>query len=155
MQETMNYKEALKYSMNLCGKQERCKSEVRFKLQKYGLNDTDIERVLTTLEDEGFIDESRFVAMFASDKLRFNKWGRIKIRYMLNQKQIPGEIIDEILGDMDEVEYEYILKQEITKKRKSIRSGSTWEIRNKLFGFARQRGFEPDIIKIALDAELE
>ena len=151
----MNYKEALNYSMNLCSKQERCKHDIRGKLKKYGLKETDIERVLTALKEEKFIDESRFASMFAHDKLRLNKWGRIKIRYMLYHKQISGEIIDEALQKMDQDEYEEILRQELTKKKTSIRSGSPWDIRNKLFGFARQRGFEPDLIKSVLDTELE
>ena len=51
--------------------------------------------------------------------------------------------------------YEEILQQELTKKKKSIRKGSSRDIRNKLFGFAQQRGFEPDLIKKVLDTELE
>lgn len=151
----MNYKEALNYSMNLCSKQERCKGDIREKLQKYGLNEADIAKVLSELEKEKFIDETRFAAMFASDKLRLNRWGKIKIRHMLYQKQISGDIIDEALQKMDGDEYEEILYHELVKKKKTIRSGSPWEIRGKLFGFARQRGFEPDLINRVLNRELE
>ena len=87
----MNYKEALKYSMNLCSRQERCKYEIREKLLGLEMSMQDIEKVMSLLEKEGFIDEVRFAGMYASDKLRFNKWGKTKIRYMLNQKKIPGE----------------------------------------------------------------
>ena len=151
----MNYKEALNYSMNLCSKQERCRGEIRIKLQKYGLNESDIERVLSELEKEKFIDEARYARTFASDKLRLNRWGSIKIRHMLYQKQITSEIIDEALGKLDEEEYESILRQELDKKKKTYRSGSTWEIRHKLFEFARQRGFEPEFINRVLNRILE
>lgn len=148
----MTCQEALKYSMNLCSKSERCRSEIHAKLQNYKLNEADIEKVLSTLEKEKFIDESRFAAMFASDKLRFNKWGKIKIRYMLVQKKVHGDIIDRALDEMDINEYEEVLIQEITKKKKSIGSGNLWEVRNKLFRFAMQRGFESDLIRKVLDA---
>ena len=150
----MKYEEALKYSMNLCSRSERCRSEVRAKLHGYKLNDDDIEKVLSALVKEKFIDESRFAVMFSSDKLRLNKWGKIKIRYMLLQKSIPGEIIDDALDKIDSTEYEEILSQEIIKKRRTIRSGNIWDVRSKLSRFASQRGFESEIIRKILDADL-
>lgn len=151
----MNYKDALKYSMKLCSKSERCRSEVREKLAGFGVRDSDTEKVLAELEKEKFIDESRYASMFAADKLRFNKWGKIKIRYILNQKKIPAEIIDRALGDMDPIQYAELLRQELVKKKRTIRSGSSWEKRNKLFRFASQRGFESDLIREVLDREFD
>ena len=150
----MNYKEALKYSMDLCSKHEKCRSEIREKLLKSGLSETDIDNVLSTLIKEGFINESRYASMFASDKLKFNKWGKIKIRYMLHQKRIPGETIEGALDEMNSDEYEAVLRQELVKKMKTIRSVNPWDIRNKLYRFASQRGFESDLIRKVMDSEL-
>jgi regulatory protein len=150
----MNLKEALKYGMDLCSKQERCRSEVHGKLLKAGLYESGIDKVLSELEKEGFINESRYAMMFTGDKLRLNKWGRIKIRYMLYQKKIPGEIIDRALDELDTEEYEEVLRGELEKKMKTIRSGNSRDIRNKLFRFASQRGFESGLILKILDSEL-
>ena len=150
----MNYKEALKYSMDLCSKQERCRSEIHEKLLKAGLNESSIDKVLSELEKENFISETRYAMMFASDKLRLNRWGRIKIRYMLYQKNIPGEIIDRALNELNMEEYEEVLRGELEKKKGTIRSGTPWEVRNKLFRFAGQRGFESEVILKILDSEL-
>jgi regulatory protein len=154
MPQAMNYQDALKYSMNLCSKSERCRSEVRDKLTGFGVREPDIEKVLAALEKEKFIDEARYASMFAADKLRFNKWGKIKIRYILNQKKIPPELITQAMDDMDPVQYEEILKQELLKKMKTLRTGSPWEKRNQLFRFASQRGFDSDLIRKVLDTEL-
>ena len=154
MPQAMNYQDALKYSMNLCSKSERCRSEVRDKLEGFGLPDAEIDRVLAALEQEKFIDEARYASMFAADKIRLNKWGKIKIRYILNQKKIPPETIDQALDGMDPVMYEEILRKELLKKMKTLRSGSPWEKRNRLFRFASQRGFESDLIRSVLDTEL-
>ena len=151
----MNYMEALKYSMELCSKSERCRTEVRDKLAGFGVRDGEIEKVLSALEKEKFIDENRYASMFAADKLRFNKWGKIKIRYILYQKKIPSVIIDMALEDIDPEQYEEILRQELSKKMKTIRSGSAWEKRNRLFRFASQRGFESDMIRKVLDMEFD
>ncbi len=154
MHKKMNYKEALKYSMNLCSRQERCKYEIREKLLGLDMSMQDIEKVMSLLEKESFIDEVRFAGMYASDKLRFNKWGKTKIRYMLNQKKIPGEIIEKALDEVDASLYEEILTEELNKKRKAIKSGNKWDVRNKLYRFARQKGFESDLIQQILSSEL-
>lgn len=154
MPDKMNYQEALRYSMNLCSKQERCKSEICEKLLKSGLQEANIDKVLSALENDGFINESRYASMFASDKLRLNRWGRIKIRYMLHQKKIPGEIISRALDEMNMDEYYEALKQELAKKKKTIHSDNPWNMRNKLFLFALQRGFESELIQKVIDSEL-
>ena len=40
----MNYKEALSYAMDLCSRQERCRSEIREKLMAFNLPEEKIER---------------------------------------------------------------------------------------------------------------
>ena len=97
----MNYKEALSYTMDLCSRQEKCSSEIREKLEKFNLPGEDVEKVLHSLKKEGFIDESRYAGMFVRDKLRFNRWGRVKIRYMLSARKIPEEIIYAVLCHAD------------------------------------------------------
>ncbi|KPL17086.1 MAG: hypothetical protein AMS23_01700 [Bacteroides sp. SM1_62] len=147
----MNYQEALSYTMDLCSRQEKCCSEIREKLGKFRLPGAQIEKVLNTLKEEGFIDESRYAGMFVRDKLRFNRWGRIKIRYMLAAKQIPEEIISDAIHGIDDHNYLEILRQELTKKRRQIKDDNPFTVRNKLARFGQQRGFESGLIFQVLD----
>lgn len=147
----MNYQEALSYTMDLCSRQEKCSSEIREKLEKFKLAGTHIEKVLQTLKKEGFIDESRYAGMFVRDKLRFNHWGKIKIRYMLSAKQIPEEIIRDAMDGIDDHNYLEILKEELSKKRRQIKANNLFEVRNKLARFGQQRGFESGLIFQLLD----
>lgn len=146
----MNYKEALKYCMDLCSRQEKCRSEIADKLSSR-LSDSEIQRILETLAKENFIDEARYAGTFTWDKLRFNKWGKAKIRYMLESKNIPATIISGALDEIDEGLYREILKEELKKKRRTIKGGNAFEVRGKLFRFARQRGFETGLIYELLD----
>jgi regulatory protein len=147
----MNYEEALSYAMDLCSRQEKCSSDIREKLEKLKLPEAQIGKVLQTLKDEGFLDETRYAGMFVRDKLRFNRWGRIKIRYMLKAKQIPEEIIDDALEDINEKDYLEILKEELIKKRRQIKENNPYQSRNKLARFGQQRGFESGLIFQVLD----
>ena len=147
----MNYQEALSYTMDLCSRQEKCSSEIREKLQKFKLPGAHVEKVLQTLKKERFIDESRYAGMFVRDKLRFNRWGRIKIRYMLLAKQIPEEIIRDAIDGIDDQNYLEILKEELIKKRRQIKDNNPFNVRNKLARFGQQRGFESGLIFQVLD----
>jgi regulatory protein len=88
---------------------------------------------------------------FANDKLKFNKWGRVKIKYMLQQKKVSREAISEALEQIDENIYNKILKEELVKKRKSIKDTDEYQIKAKLFQFASGRGFEGDAIYKMID----
>ncbi len=147
----MKYQEALSYTMDLCSRQEKCSSEIREKLEKFKLPGAHVEKVLQTLKKEGFIDESRYAGMFVRDKLRFNRWGKIKIRYMLSSKQIPEKIIRDAIDGIDDHNYLEILKEELSKKRRKIKANNLFEVRNKLARFAQQRGFESGLIFQLLD----
>jgi regulatory protein len=147
----MNYKEALSYTMDLCSRQEKCSSEIREKLKKFKVQEASMVKVLQTLKNEGFIDESRYAGMFVRDKLRINRWGKIKIQYMLSAKRIPEEIIREAMEGIDDQNYLEILKEELSKKQKSVKAENPFEVRNKLARFAQQRGFESGLIFQVLD----
>ena len=147
----MNYQEALSYTMDLCSRQEKCSSEIREKLKKFKVQEAAVEKVLQTLKKEGFIDESRYAGMFVRDKLRINRWGKIKIQYMLSSKRIPDEIIREAMEGIDDQNYLEILKEELSKKQKSVKVENPFEVRNKLARFAQQRGFESGLIFQVLD----
>jgi regulatory protein len=147
----MNYQEALSYAMDLCSRQEKCSSEIRDKLEKFKIPGRDVEKVMQTLKKEGFLDESRYAGMFVRDKLKFNRWGKIKIRYMLSAKKIPDGIIDEAIREIDDKTYAETLKEELVKKRRQIKDDNYFTVRNKLARFGQQRGFESGLIFQVLD----
>ena len=147
----MKFDEALKYGMDLCARQERCRSEVLEKLEARKISPDNIEKILDSLVKEKFIDENRYANAFTRDKLKFNKWGKMKIRLMLHRKQIPEREIQHALSQIDEEFYRQILREELSKKRRTIKGGNAFDIRGKLFRFATQRGFEPGDIHSLLD----
>ena len=128
----------------ICSKQEKCKSEIREKLKKWELPNEKIEDILSLLEKENFINEIRYTEFYIKDKLKFNKWGKIKLKYYLKQKQIPKDIIQDGLDNIDEIEYFKILKSEIEKKLKLLTSKN--QRKDKLVRYAQSKGFEPELI---------
>ena len=147
----MDKKEALAKIRSICGRQEQCRKDILIRFSKWDISETDSERLLEILEKEGFIDQTRYARSFANDKLKFNKWGKIKIRWMLRQKEISDEIIDKVLMLVSEDEYINILSGELKKKVKSLKSQNEYVKKAKLIQFATQKGFESDIISKVLN----
>ena len=82
--------EALNKAAAYCTLCERCISEVSAKLTAWGVPFTEQEKIIARLIDEKFIDEARYCRAFVNDKLRFNRWGRIKIIATLRYKHLPN-----------------------------------------------------------------
>ena len=73
-----------------CAAAEHCRSEVQTKLLQWGASAGQAGDILDQLEDQGFISESRYCAAFVNDKIRFQGWGKEKIRMALKQKRLPN-----------------------------------------------------------------
>ena len=125
-----------------CSAAERCIQDVQKKIDAAGLPPDASERIIARLLKERFIDESRYTRFFVNDKLRFNKWGRVKIGYELYKKNIPSPIREESLAAIDEGEYCSILLDLLKSKKKSTKGKDERDLFNKLLRFASGRGFE-------------
>lgn len=130
-----------------CSKMERCKSDVMKKLRSFPLSAEEKMAIVQYLVEEGYIDEMRYAKAFASDKLRFDGWGKLKIKYALLQKNIDPSTIDIALNELDEHVYRQILTEELNKKLKTLPADlDPFTRSHKLFQFGFQRGFESDIL---------
>ena len=142
-----NEASALSRMAAYCSTAERCQSDIKRKLSSTDLPHDAIDRIITELTNQNFINESRYARSFTADKLKFNSWGRIRISYELQQKKIPPQIIHEALATIDPSEYATILNKLLASKRKTIRNASEPELQAKLLRFAAGRGFEYELIK--------
>lgn len=138
--------EALNKAAAYCTLCERCISEVKAKLDSWGIGYASQTKILERLIDEKFIDERRYCSAFVNDKLRFNHWGRIKIRAKLIEKRLPRELITETLENIDEEEYNNILLTLIKNKSREAGNIEEHKKREKVLRFAASRGFEPSLI---------
>ncbi len=126
-----------------CATSERCVVDVKQKLQQWKAEDITIQKIINQLEREDFINEERYAIAFAKGKLRHNKWGRNKIIYALQRKNIPELYIQIAMGEMDEEEYLNTLKSVLLSKK--IEENDPWVRNNKLVKYAVQKGFQAEL----------
>ncbi len=146
-----DYKQILDRAARLCSTGEKCQHDVQEKMISWGLEEEDAEKAIIYLVENKFLDDQRFAIYFVRDKLKFNKWGRIKISYALRQKKIASEIIQASISEIDPELYKEILDQLIHTKIKSIGQPDTAQKKSKLLRFAAQRGFTSSEIFDAID----
>lgn len=135
--------EALNKAAAYCTLCERCTSEVSKKLTAWGVAPAEQKKIIERLTAEGFIDEGRYCRAFVNDKVRFNRWGRIKIIAALREKLLCGEDINAAIEQIDEEAYEQALCEVVAIKRRELKGADDYAARQKIVRHAASRGFEP------------
>lgn len=136
----------------MCARAERCTWELRRKLAAWKISADDATRIIESLVERRFVDDSRFAAAFVRDKYRFERWGRRKIAMELRIKHIPSDVIAEALEQIDEDTYLSNLHA-IAKARYKLKEGEDPRLMHqRLFRALVSRGYEPDLAVEAIKA---
>ncbi len=139
----------------LCACSEHCSYELTEKLRGWNVPFSEWDSILDKLARARYYDDARFAAAFVRDKLLYNRWGRRRIMLGLRAKRISSDIISDALAEIDEEEYEEVLRATVASKARSIKEGNTFEGRGKRFRSIVSRGFEPDLVgRIIRDDEI-
>ena len=149
-----SYNRALKRAMSLCAGREICLSDIKQKLNGWGVEDQDKQKIIDRLIDDKFIDERRYALAFVKDKFLYNKWGKIKLSAALRMKNIADDAIREALDSIDEEIYRAALKSIITNHRKTLKSRSLYDLKGKLLRYGMSKGFESHLIYDLLNEDV-
>lgn len=146
MENSALYKTSLSRAMAICSGSEHCISDIRSKLQSWGVNETDEARIINVLIHENFINERRYAEAFTRARFRYNKWGKIKIGAGLKMKNIPGEIIKGALASIDDESYRRTIEDLISAHRRSVKAKNQYDLKGKLLRYGLSKGFESDLL---------
>ena len=138
-----------------CAYQERSHAEIKEKLYGFGLHKPVVETLLTQLIEEGFLNEERFEMQFAGGKFRIKKWGRIKIKYELKQKQVSPYNIIKALKEIDEDDYFSVLKKLASAKWKTLKREQYIIKQGKTRQYLLQKGYEAGLVQQAIKIIME
>lgn len=152
MNSQQDIKELLQKTRNLCSKAEKCSYDIVNYLQKRDLDYSEIQKIVSTLIEETYIDESRYALHFTNDKYKFNKWGRVKIKYNLRQKGINDKDIENAFLEIDNIEYRKILEDLIIKKNRTISKDlDEYTVKTKILRYATTKGFEFELANALIE----
>lgn len=137
----------------MCSTAEHCSFEMLDKMRRWNIADDAQARIMQRLTEEKYIDDKRFCTFFVRDKIRYNKWGRMKIEQALWQKRIPKEISATVLDSIDDNDYLKILRPLIATKKKTTKCNNEYERNGKIIKFALGRGFEMRLIRQCINTD--
>jgi len=146
MPENTLYKTALTKAMSQCSRREYCVDDIRNKLQAWGIDNNDAEKIISALIKENFINESRYASAYVRDKFKYNKWGKVKIAAHLKSRKIPHDIINSALDLIDDDSYIKLLKEMIGGHRKAVKAKNQYDLKAKLLRYGLSKGFESSLL---------
>ena len=139
--------QALQRAKQFCSYQERSHAETKEKLYSFGLFKKDVEKLISQLVEEDYLNEERFAAAYARGKFRMNHWGRVKIKYELKQKLVSEFCIIKAMKEIDENEYEKTLNKLLNEKSEDVKDEKNVYVKKrKIKDYLLQKGFELDLI---------
>lgn len=135
--------EALIKLQQYCAYQERCHEEVRTKLLSLGIYGDDLDQITTVLIEDDFLNEERFARAYARGKIRFNHWGRQRIKMELKARKISDYCLRKAMMEVEEDEYQGILEQVLSKR---LADNPNRLAQMEAAQYAIRRGFESDLV---------
>lgn len=130
-----------------CAAGEHCLTEVRERLRRWNVAPDEAEALVRRLVEEQYINEERYCRAYINDKVRFARWGRLKIAQALRQKQIASSLYLPLLDELDEAIYSEQLRRLLEAKQREVKGRNAYERKAKLVRFALGRGYEMDEIR--------
>jgi regulatory protein len=145
----LDFGQAYRKAADYCVVQDRCKSELQYKLKTWNIDRSFFGKIIDKLIEEGFLNEKRFAVNYAGGKFRINGWGKIKISAGLRERSVSSDLIQQAIAELNSDEYNEYLKVILQKKLNEL-GGNTPPNRQKAAFFAASRGFEPGLIAALL-----
>lgn len=135
---------------NWCGYRDRSVDETKKKLFSYGLDVSQVDKLITELTEDKFLDDERFADSFVSGKFRIKSWGKQKIYAHLLQKRIDKVVITAALATIDYDEYVATAQRLVEKKWRLLeKEKDDWKRKQKVIQYVAGRGFEFGVINEA------
>jgi regulatory protein len=135
--------QALAALMRLASRAEKSSGDALRLMRTWGVAPADQHRILATLTEQKFIDDSRYAAAYVREKSRLNGWGEYKIRQMLASKGIAREVVDSALGQLGEG-YGAKLREMLERKMRTLKVDDPYKLKGKLLRYGMSLGYSYD-----------
>ena len=142
------FNRATNFALNKISFSQKSTYEIRQKLKDQKFSADVIENIISYLDSYGFLDDEAYVKAYIRDKDEISSWSRGKIKYMLRQKHIDENLIEDnlcLISNEREAEKAGFFAD------KKIKNDYSYENRAKVFRHLAGKGFDIDIINLVLN----
>jgi regulatory protein len=116
----------------------RSEAELRDRLRRRGFTGDTLETVVSRLKEQGMVDDNVFAQFWKDNRESFSPRSRWLTGAELRQKGVSSDIIEEVVGTIDEADSAY--RAGLSKVR-SLSRADYESFRRRLSSYLRRRGF--------------
>lgn len=127
--------------MDICAKSERCTSDLRRALYRWGVEPAAHDEIIEKLTSEKFVDDARYAAAYVREKSGLNSWGEYKIKAGLKAKCIPQAVITEAMSQIDSTKNSEKIESRLLRKLRTVKYKDSRDLRGKLLRYGLGLGF--------------
>ena len=132
---------------------DRCSTDLIAKLRRWQISTANSEKIMRYLHENRLVDDARFCGAYARDKMRYSRWGRLKIRAMLAAKHLDRDAIADALDALEEDEYREAARRAILAFAARFERPLDYNERLKTLRHAVGRGFESALVADIMKTE--
>ena len=145
-------------ALRLLAARSRSVAEIRRRLKRDGAEPDRIDRVLSTLQSRGFVDDAAHARSVTRSRVRGRGTSARRIEQELRRQGVSPDIATEAIGEVfaDEAVDEAAVALQVAHKRAALLADLPVPVqRRRLYGFLARRGYSPDIVRAAVEAALK
>lgn len=132
----------------LIGYRPRSEYEIRQRLIQRGFDNDTIEAVLIRLKEHDLINDGNFARFWRDTRQSFSPRSQWLTKAELKQKGVPNEIIDQVVGDISDIDNAYHAAK---KKAGSLTTVDHHNFQRRLGEYLKRRGFSYSVIRKTID----
>ncbi len=129
----------------------RTLKELREYLLKKNYDINVIDNVLGRLENEGYLDEKKYINAYVNDKVNLTTWGPYKIKKNLEMLELDENLIEDKISSISDNVWKDKLEKIVNRKIKSMNNKSLSMIKNKLRLDMFNLGYDNSLIEEVLN----
>lgn len=142
-------KAAMAYLLRLLSQRDYTQRELRDRMTRHGMDDEVQTAALARLEELGLLDERRIAE--AHVRGRAHRKGRLALRRDLRARGLRDDVVDSVLGPLDEAQQERAARSILTKEGWRFRTDDTPKNRAKAAAFLNRRGFTSEVVRTVVE----
>lgn len=143
---TDTQKKLTEWAAQRCSVREYASTDMYQKLINKGASPKMSTQIIEFLQKRNFINDERFALAYASDKMKYNQWGKKKIALKLRLLGVENDYIKKAIEELDATTYQNMLTHLLEQKAKTIHADNSFQRAQKLMRFAAGRGFDAEEI---------
>ena len=146
-----NYEEAYNISLKYIAVRLRSINEIRVYLKKKNIDEIIIDNTIERLIKNKFLNDEIFTKAFIKDKLNFTTMGKYKLINELSKLKVDSEIISKYIEEIDDDIWYERMNKLINKYLKSKKKYDNKILKNKLYIYLVNLGYDKNLVINAIN----